>query len=98
MSSTLIYGSISRGVKSGGFTAHNTLTAPAADPFEPERLTAFEIGVKSDLTRTLRVDTSVFYYRYRDQQILGKVFDDASPTFIGRFGNANSRISGGEID
>ena len=98
VSSTLIYGSISRGVKSGGFTAHNTLTAPAADPFEPERLTAFEIGVKSDLTRTLRVDTSVFYYRYRDQQILGKVFDDASQTFIGRFVNANSRISGGEMD
>jgi len=98
VSSTLFYGSISRGVKSGGFTAHNTTTAPAADPFEPERLTAFEAGVKSDITRTLRVDTSVFYYRYRDQQILGKVFDDASQSFIGRFVNANSRINGGEMD
>jgi outer membrane receptor protein involved in Fe transport len=95
---TLIYGSISRGVKSGGFTAHNTLSAPAADPFEPERLTAYEVGVKSDLTHTLRVDASVFYYRYRDQQILGKVFDDVSQSFIGRFVNANSRISGGEVD
>jgi iron complex outermembrane receptor protein len=98
VSSTLFYGSISRGVKSGGFTAHNTTTAPAADPFEPERLTAFEVGVKSDITRTLRLDTSVFYYRYRDQQILGKVFDDASQSFIGRFVNANSRINGGEMD
>lgn len=96
--STLLYASISRGVKSGGFTAHNTVTAPAADPFEPEKLTAYEIGLKSDLTRTLRVDTSVFYYRYKDQQILGKVFDDASQSFIGRFVNANSRISGGEVD
>jgi outer membrane receptor protein involved in Fe transport len=95
---TLIYGSISRGVKSGGFTAHNTLSAPAADPFEPERLTAFEVGAKSDLTRTLRLDASVFYYRYRDQQILGKVFDDASQSYIGRFVNANSRISGGEME
>jgi iron complex outermembrane recepter protein len=98
VSSTLLYASISRGVKSGGFTAHNTVTAPSADPFEPERLTAYEIGVKSDLTRTLRVDSSVFYYRYRDQQILGKVFDDVSQSFIGRFVNANSRISGGEMD
>ena len=97
-SSTLLYASISRGVKSGGFTAHNTVTAPSADPFEPERLTAYEVGVKSDVTRTLRVDTSLFYYRYRDQQILGKVFDDASQSFIGRFVNANSRISGGEMD
>ena len=98
VSSTLLYASISRGVKSGGFTAHNTTTAPSADPFEPERLTAYEIGVKSDVTRTLRVDASVFYYRYRDQQILGKVYDDASQSFIGRFVNANSRISGGEMD
>jgi iron complex outermembrane receptor protein len=95
---TMFYGSISRGVKSGGFTAHNTVTAPAADPFEPEKLTAYEVGVKSDITRTLRVNASAYYYRYRDQQILGKVFDDVSQSFIGRFVNANSRISGGEID
>jgi outer membrane receptor protein involved in Fe transport len=95
---TLIYGSISRGVKSGGFTAHNTLSAPAADPFEPEKLTAYEVGAKSDLTRTLRLDASVFYYRYKDQQILGKVFDDAVQDYIGRFANANSRISGGEVE
>jgi iron complex outermembrane receptor protein len=98
LSGTLLYASISRGVKSGGFTAHNTVTAPAADPFEPEKLTAYEIGVKSDVTRTMRVNSSVFYYRYKDQQILGKVFDDASQSFIGRFVNANSRISGGEVD
>jgi outer membrane receptor protein involved in Fe transport len=98
LSGTLLYASISRGVKSGGFTAHNTVTAPAADPFEPEKLTAYEIGAKSDVTRTLRVNTSVYYYRYKDQQILGKVFDDASQSFIGRFVNANSRISGGEVD
>jgi iron complex outermembrane recepter protein len=95
---TMIYGSISRGVKSGGFTAHNTLSAPAADPFAPEKLTAYEIGVKSDLARTLRVNASVFYYRYKDQQILGKVFDDVSQSYIGRFVNADSRISGGEVE
>lgn len=95
---TLVYGSISRGVKSGGFTAHNTVNTAAVDPFEPEKLTAYEIGVKSDVTRTLRLDASVFYYRYRDQQILGKVFDDTSQSYIGRFVNANSRISGGETE
>jgi outer membrane receptor protein involved in Fe transport len=98
LSSTLFYGSISRGVKSGGFTAHNTVTAPAADPFEPEKLTAYEIGVKSDVTPTLRVDASAYFYRYKDQQILGKVFDTTSQSFIGRFVNADSRISGGEVD
>jgi iron complex outermembrane receptor protein len=95
---TLIYESISRGVKSGGFTAHNTTDAVAADPFQPERLTAYEVGIKSDVTPTLRVDAAAFYYRYRDQQVLGKVFDDASQSFIGRFVNVNSRISGGELE
>jgi outer membrane receptor protein involved in Fe transport len=95
---TLIYGSISRGVKSGGFTAHNTTTQALAVPFEPEKLTAYEVGVKSDLTRTLRLEAAVYYYRYKDQQILGKVLDEVSKSFIGRFVNANSRISGGEVE
>jgi iron complex outermembrane recepter protein len=95
---TLLYASISRGVKSGGFTAHNTTVAAAADAFEPEKLTAYEIGVKSDVTQTLRVDAAVFYYRYKDQQILGKVLDAVSGSYIGRFVNADSRISGGEVE
>jgi iron complex outermembrane recepter protein len=95
---TLLYAGISRGVKSGGFTAHNTTVAAAADAFEPEKLTAYEIGVKSDVTQTLRVDAAVFYYRYKDQQILGKVLDAISGSYIGRFVNADSRISGGEVE
>ena len=85
-------------VKSGGFTAHNTTNAAAADPFEPEKLTAFEIGVKADIGRTLRFDAATFYYRYKDQQILGKVLDPISGSYIGRFVNADSRISGAEAE
>jgi iron complex outermembrane receptor protein len=95
---TLVYESISRGVKSGGFTAHNTTNGAATEPFSPEKLTAYEVGVKSDVSRTLRVNASAFYYRYRDQQILGKVFDDVSGSYIGRFVNANSRLAGGELE
>ena len=95
---TMFYESVSRGVKSGGFTAHNTTSAPAVDAFKPERLTAYEIGVKSDVTPTFRVDAAVFYYRYRDQQLLGKVLDAVSGSYIGQFANANSRISGGEVE
>jgi outer membrane receptor protein involved in Fe transport len=92
---TLVYESVSRGVKSGGFTAHNTIAGAATDPFEPEKLTAYEVGIKSDVTATLRVDLAGFYYRYRDQQILGTIYD---PVYglIGRFVNADSRLDGGE--
>jgi len=93
---TLLYYSISRGVKSGGFTAHNTTSAGAIDPFEPEKLLDYEVGIKSDVTHTLRVNASAFYYHYLDQQILGKV--PYLTGFIGRFVNANSRIAGGELE
>jgi len=95
---TLFYASISRGIKSGGFTAHNTTSAAAVDPFEPEKLLAYELGTKTDVTKTLRVNASVFVYRYKDQQILGKVLDELSHSFIGRFVNANSRIAGSEVE
>lgn len=97
---SLLYGNISRGTKSGGFTAHNTVGNPnAVDAFAPEKLTAYEIGVKSDITSSLRVNASLFYYDYKDQQVLSKVFDLGSQSYIGRFVNApKSEITGGELE
>jgi iron complex outermembrane recepter protein len=94
---TLLYGSISRGVKSGGFTTHNTLAAAQVNPFHPEKLTAYELGFKSDLTPTLRLNGAVFHYKYKDQQILTTVFDTFSQSYIGIFTNTDSRIEGGEL-
>ena len=91
----LLYGSISRGVKSGGFTAHN-LTA-ASPPFAPEKLLAYELGIKADVTPALRVNGAVFYYDYTDQQVLSKFL--TATGYIGSFINApKSRIDGGEIE
>jgi outer membrane receptor protein involved in Fe transport len=93
----LLYWSISRGVKSGGFTAHNTLAAAQVKPFEPEKLTAYEFGFKSDLTPTLRLNGAAFHYKYKDQQVLSSVFDTVSQSYIGIFTNTDSRIEGGEL-
>ena len=95
---TLVYESVSRGVKSGGFTAHNTTSAPVADPFGPEKLLAYEVGVKSDVSRTLRANAAAFFYKYTDEQVLGKVLDPLSGSFVGKFVNADSRLSGGDLD
>jgi iron complex outermembrane recepter protein len=95
----LLYASISRGVKSGGFTAYNTLNIRAVDPFKPESLWAYELGFKAEFAeRTLRLNGAVYYYDYSDQQVLGAILD---PTFgpIGRFVNApKSEIYGGELE
>lgn len=96
--STLLYTSVSRGVKSGGFTAYNTTNVLQLEPFKPEELWAYEAGFKSDLTRTLRLNGAGFYYDYRKQQVLSAVWD---PTYgpIGRIVNApKSEIWGGELE
>jgi outer membrane receptor protein involved in Fe transport len=95
---TLLYASLSRGLKSGGITAHNTFNTLALTPFQPEKLVALELGAKADLSRQLRLNAAVFHYDYRDQQ-----FQDVttSPTgaLIGKIINIpRSRIDGGEIE
>ncbi len=97
----LLYATISRGVKSGGFTAHNTTTPNPTilDSFKPEKLTAYEVGAKVDLGGALRLDASLFHYDYRDQQVLSKYFDTTSQSYVGLFINApKSKIDGGEVE
>ncbi|TWB44715.1 TonB-dependent receptor [Nitrospirillum viridazoti] len=94
----LLYANVSRGVKSGGFTAYNTLALGGLAPFRPEVLWAYEAGVKSDLANhTLRLNASAYYYDYHNQQVQSVIID---PTFaaIGKIVNApRSEIYGAEL-
>ncbi|MFN3287647.1 MAG: TonB-dependent receptor, partial [Sphingomonadaceae bacterium] len=98
----LLYASASRGVKSGGFTAVNTLAPQQVDPFRPENLWAYELGFKGDLAeRALRLNGAFFFYDYRDQQVQGVVVSEVGgvTTRIGRITNApRSRIWGIELE
>ncbi len=91
----LLYASASKGVKSGGFTAYNTGSASGIAPFKPERLYAYELGIKAAVTDTLSLAGAGFYYDYRDQQVLDAVCGANGP--VGKFANARrSRIYGVE--
>ncbi|MEO1251784.1 MAG: TonB-dependent receptor [Pseudomonadota bacterium] len=100
----LLYASASRGVKSGGFTAYNTLNPSFLDPFRPEVLRAYEIGAKTELAGgALTANAAFFYYDYTDQQVQSAEFAEivafgiAVP--IGRIVNApESTIYGGELE
>lgn len=62
---TLIYGSVTKGFKSGGWNAFDG--SPA---FDPEEVLSFEIGMKTDLSDgKLRLNGSVFAYDYQDLQV-----------------------------
>ena len=66
----LVYASYSKGFKSGAFQ-YFAFTAPVASVVvEPERLDAYQAGVKADLfERRLRVNASLFQYKYKDIQV-----------------------------
>jgi len=66
-SDTLVYASLSRGTKTGGF--NNPFLASPVSTFKPEELMAYELGVKADLMdRRVRWNSAVYYYDYPEYQ------------------------------
>ncbi len=75
---SLLYASASTGFKSGGFTGRYVQPTPALQPFEPEQLMTYELGLKADwLEKRLRTNAAVFFSDYEDIQIL--IFDGVAP-------------------
>lgn len=61
----MTYARIATGYKAGGFNARSQ-----NDGFEPEDLTSFEIGLKSELfDRRLRLNLTAFHANHRDLQV-----------------------------
>lgn len=86
----MIYGTISRGYKSGEFN----LTTQGNPPIEAEILDAYEVGLKSQLLdNRLRLNLSAFYYEFDDLQLSQQL--GASTLIL----NATSaKIQGAEFD
>jgi outer membrane receptor protein involved in Fe transport len=95
----LLFASVARGIKSGGFTAYNTLNPRGIDPFAPEELVAWESGIKWDAGTRLRLNAAAFVYDYRNQQVQSAIFDPALQAVVGRIVNApESRVAGVEAE
>ncbi|WP_144097603.1 TonB-dependent receptor [Croceicoccus sediminis] len=61
----MVYGSYSRGFKSGIFGVFTV----AGDPVDPETLDSFEVGFKSEFGYSFRLNGAAFYYNYSDLQL-----------------------------
>ena len=76
-SGMLLYASWSRGFKSGTYSL-----GAGTPPVDPEKVSAFEGGVKSSLFDSrVRLNLAGFYYDYKDLQI-GKVIGGTSATLV----------------
>ncbi len=63
----LAYATFNTGFKSGGFNS----VSPATPPYQPEKLKAYEVGLKSELfDKRLRLNASGFYYKYTNLQVI----------------------------
>ena len=102
-----LYGSASRGYKSGGFATfgydlngqdiNDDGSAPAGTTpleFDPEQVDSFEVGAKTRLLdNTLRLNASLFRYDYTDLQL---VYFDQGSSQVANVGEA--RGQGLEVD
>ena len=95
---TLIYASISRGFKSGGFQGELAFDPSGFAPFRDENLTAYEVGFKSRVLPNLQLNASVFDYEYHDAQFYGPLFDSPIGVLFGIANVGNARIKGAEGD
>jgi iron complex outermembrane recepter protein len=89
--STMIYGSIARGYKAGGFNTDGSLDEDLRE-FDEEYLIEYEAGIKSKLLNDrLSVRATFFYDERHDQQVkssIVRVRPDGSSEFIDFLGNA----------
>lgn len=88
---TMIYGSVARGYKAGGFNTDGSLDADLRE-FDEENMVEYELGLKSLLLDdSLALQVALFYDDRQDQQVkssLVRVRTDNTTEFIDFFGNA----------
>lgn len=90
----MLYGSFSKGYKSGGWTTRVTAPVQVAPTFKKETADTFELGVKSQLLdRRLQMNIAAFTTKYKDIQLL--IQRGVSPTFENA---GDARIKGVEIE
>ena len=94
----LVYGSLSRGFKAGGFNGGALLDQAEATVVNPEYLTAWELGVKSELLDgRMRLNGAAFYYDFTDQQVF--VLESSGASLVQTLSNAGkSSVRGAEVD
>jgi len=96
---TLVYASVSRGFKSGGFNTLGDVTLPV-NRFNPEYVWNYEVGLKAMmLDRKLRMSLTGFYADYTNLQQTVFRLNDATQVRFPRVENSTSAtIKGVELE
>ncbi len=68
-SGTLVYASYNRGYRSGAFNGGGYTSSAGINYIQPERVDAYEVGVKGRYFDMLTLSAAGFYYNYKNQQV-----------------------------
>ncbi len=96
---TNVYATVAKGFKSGGFAA-----APQGieftEPLDQEEALNYEVGLKSDLTDSFRLNAALFYTEYEDLQIqtFGPLSAGAAFGTFQTFNAGDAEITGLELE
>ena len=97
----MLYASVSRGFRSGGFNGQTTQSDPNFVTFDPEFAYNYEAGFKSTLwDQRVIFNASAFYLDYKDKQFAFQVVDpaDTSTLVSVRDNAAGAEVIGVETD
>jgi outer membrane receptor protein involved in Fe transport len=95
----LLYGNVTRGYKAGSFGTIPSVRPEQFDPVTQEQVTAYEVGFKTSLLdRTMQLTGAVFYYDYKNKQLLAYIADDFFGSLPGLVSVPKSRVTGAELN
>jgi iron complex outermembrane receptor protein len=89
------YATFSKGFKSGGL---GTTAFRVAQVWEPEKISAYEVGLKSNFGRIFRGNVAAYYYDYTDQQVAAFVLGAQGQSSSINTNAASSSIYGLDVD
>lgn len=94
---TMFFASFSQGFKSGTFNPRAETAEPAANP---EDVLSYEIGMKSDITNTFRLNATLFMLDHKDRQYISVIPDPNDASVLNqRLGNVGqSDATGAEFE
>lgn len=95
----LLYGSVRRGFRSGGYNLV-TITDPDKLAYDEELITSFELGFKADTmvgSMPLRFNAAAFYDAFKDAQITVDLGQQGN-LLLGVLNAADADFTGGEVE
>ncbi|GAA6153676.1 TonB-dependent receptor [Pseudoteredinibacter isoporae] len=95
--SLMVYGSITEGIKSGGFQGVPGNLQSAREIIQPESALQFEMGIKAQWQNRWRLNLASFVTRYRDLQVVQFRTIDNFGVFETR-NAASAKLSGIELE